>query len=383
LIRANSSPARLRVLGPPPAHGNDRRAFDDPANDLISLEAQELRHVVTSIVASAELLDSGTPVDEPAHLYSRMVLRESRRLNALIESAVALQHLEQGDRELDLAPVDIRALIRRAVFAAGFDQLRPIAVAAPDDLPLVYAEAEAILDVLRNFLSNARRFSPDGGNIAVTARQAAGMVEIEIEDEGIGIDADALPKLFRKFYHGDTGVGRLAPGAGLGLAINHRIVEAHGGTIVAGSKGLGQGARFLFTLPISRPGAETTDVLIVEDDAGYARLMRAELETEGFSSVRAADAETAEIMLAYLKPRAIILDLALPGVQGEDLLSRIWARGDALPTVVLTMKNLKAGEIAALETKGATAVLPKEAGAPQATVALIAAALAIIPTALG
>jgi len=63
LIRANSRPARLRVLGPPPAHGNDRRVSDDPANDLVSLEAQELRHVVTSIVASAELLDSGTPVD--------------------------------------------------------------------------------------------------------------------------------------------------------------------------------------------------------------------------------------------------------------------------------------------------------------------------------
>ena len=370
------------MLGQPPVHGYNRRAADDPAHDLVSLEAQELRHVVTSIVASAELLASGTPVDEPAHLYSGMVLRDSRRLNALIESAVALQHLEQGDRELDLAPVDIRSLIQRAVLAAGVDELRPIAVAAPDDLPLVHAEAEAILEVLRNFLSNARRFSPDGGDIAVTARHAADMVEIEVEDDGIGIDADALPKLFRKFYHGDTGVGRSAPGAGLGLAINHRIVEAHGGTIVASSKGLGQGARFLFTLPISRPGAATTDVLIVEDDAGYARLMRAELETEGFSSVRAADAETAEIMLAYLKPRAIILDLALPGVQGEDLLSRIWARGDALPTVVLTMKNLKAGEIAALETKGATAVLPKEAGAPQATVALIAAALAVIPTAL-
>ena len=382
MIRANSRPARLRVLGPPPAHGNDRRASDDPANDLVSLEAQELRHVVTSIVASAELLDSGTPVDEPAHLYSSMVLRESRRLNALIESAVALQHLEQGDRELDLAPVDIRSLIQRAVLGAGVDELRPIAVAAPDDLPLVYAEAEAILEVLRNFLSNARRYSPDGGDITVTARHAADMVEIEVEDDGIGIDADALPKLFRKFYHGDTGVGRFAPGAGLGLAINHRIVEAHGGTIVASSKGLGHGARFLFTLPISRPGAATTDVLIVEDDAGYARLMRAELETEGFSSVRAADAETAEIMLAYLKPRAIILDLALPGVQGEDFLSRMWARGNALPTVVITMKNLKPGEIAALETKGATAVLPKEAGAPQATVALIAAALAIIPTAL-
>ena len=381
MSRANSSPTRLRVLGP--AAGRAPNHPDDPADDLVSLGARELRHAVASIIGSAELLDSGALIDERVRLYSRIVLRESRRLSALIDSAVALQHLEQGDRELDLAPVDIRSLIQRAVFEAGKDDLRPIAVDATDNLPLVHAEAEAILEVLGNFLTNARRFSPEGGDIAITARLAGDMVEIEVEDNGIGIDAETLPKLFRKFYRSDTGVGRLAPGAGLGLAINHRIVEAHGGQVLASSKGLGQGARFQFTLPISQPGAASTDVLIVEDDAGYARLMKAELETEGFSTVRAADAETAELLLAYLRPRAIILDLALPGLQGEDFLARMWARGDALPTVVLTMKNLVPGEISALETKGATAVLPKEAGAPQAAVALIAGALSIIRTGSG
>lgn len=383
MIGANSSSTRLRVLGPPPGADDDRHTSADPADDLVSLEARELRHAVARIIGSAELLNSGAMIDERVQLYSGMVLRESRRLIALINSAVALQHLEQGDRELDLAPVDIRSLIQRAVFEAGKDDLRPIAVDATDNLPLVHAEAEAILEVLGNFLTNARRFSPDGGDIAITARLAGDMVEIEVEDNGIGIDAETLPKLFRKFYRSDTGVGRLAPGAGLGLAINHRIVEAHGGQVLASSKGLGQGARFQFTLPISQPGAASTDVLIVEDDAGYARLMKAELETEGFSTVRAADAETAELLLAYLRPRAIILDLALPGLQGEDFLARMWARGDALPTVVLTMKNLVPGEISALETKGATAVLPKEAGAPQAAVALIAGALSVIPTGSG
>jgi CheY-like chemotaxis protein len=381
MSRANSSSTRLRVLGPATRHDLD--SSDDPADDLVSLGARELRHAVASIIGSAELLDSDALIDERVRLYSRIILRESRRLSALIDSAVALQHLEQGDRELDLAPVDIRSLIRRAVFAAGEDDLRPIAVVAPDNLPLVRAEAEAILEVLDNFLSNARRFSPEGGDIAITARQVGDMVEIVVADNGIGIDAETLPKLFRKFYRGDTGVGRLTPGAGLGLAINHQIVEAHGGQVVASSNGLGQGARFLFTLPISQPGAASADVLIVEDDAGYARLMKAELETEGFSTVRAADAETAELLLTYLRPRAIILDLALPGLQGEEFLARMWARGSALPTVVLTMKNLVPGEISALETKGVTAVLPKEAGAPQAAVALIAGVLAVIPTASG
>jgi CheY-like chemotaxis protein len=381
MSRANSSPTRLRVLGP--AAGHALNTPDDPADDLVSLGARELRHAVATIIGSAELLDSGALIDERVRLYSGIVLRESRRLSALIDSAVALQHLEHGDRELDLAPVDIGSLLRRAVFAAGKDDLRPIAVGAPANLPLVRAEAEAILEVLHNFLTNARRFSPEGGDIAITARQVGDMIEIEVADHGIGIDTETLPKLFRKFYRGDTGVGRVAPGAGLGLAINRRIVEAHGGQIVASSKGLGHGARFQFTLPICQPGAASTDVLIVEDDAGYARLMKAELETEGFSTVRAADAETAEHLLAFLKPRAILLDLALPGLQGEDFLARMWARGSALPTVVLTMKNLVPDEISALETMGVTAVLPKEAGAPQAAVAVIAGVLAVIPKVSG
>jgi two-component system phosphate regulon response regulator PhoB len=98
--------------------------------------------------------------------------------------------------------------------------------------------------------------------------------------------------------------------------------------------------------------------------------------------VRAADAETAERLLVDMMPLAIVLDLALPGLQGEDFLARLWASGGVrLPVVVLTMKNLRPDQISALELIGATAVLPKEAGAPQAAVALIAQTLALQPAA--
>jgi DNA-binding response OmpR family regulator len=106
--------------------------------------------------------------------------------------------------------------------------------------------------------------------------------------------------------------------------------------------------------------------------------LKAEFAAEGLGTVRAADAETAERLLVDVTPLAIILDLALPGLQGEDFLARLWSVGGArLPVVVLTMKNLNAAEISALEATGATAVLPKGAGAPQAAVALIAGALVV------
>jgi DNA-binding response OmpR family regulator len=110
--------------------------------------------------------------------------------------------------------------------------------------------------------------------------------------------------------------------------------------------------------------------------------MKAEFAAEGLTTVRAPDAETAERLLVDMMPLAIVLDLALPGLQGEDFLARLWAAGGArLPVVVLTMKNLGPDQISALELTGATAVLPKEAGAPQAAVAVIAEALATQPVA--
>ncbi len=351
---------------------------DHAREDLVWLQRHDLSDALSSLVGSAELIDSGDLTDDQRRLFAGILLRKAGRLSALVNNAVALQRLETGHRELDIAPVDLRSLIERAVLAAGEDAERPIEVHVPAELPLVSAEAEAIHEVLANFLSNARRFSPDGGAISITARAFADMVEVTIQDHGIGMEAVDLPKLFHKFYRADRGVGRHAPGAGLGLAITHTIVEAHGGRVAASSKGLGKGARFRFTLPISQPGARSADVLIVEGEAWFASILKLEFAAQGLSTVRAADAETAERLLLNMAPRAIVLDLALPGLQGEDFLARMWAGGGKrLPVVVLTVKNLEPDEISALEAEGAIAVLPKEAGAPQAAVTLIAEVLAL------
>jgi len=138
------------------------------------------------------------------------------------------------------------------------------------------------------------------------------------------------------------------------------------------------GSRFLFTLPAVDENPEVADVLIVEDDSGFARLLQEQLVSLGMTTVRAADAETAERLLqAGMKPRAVIADLVLPGVQGEEFVARLGADpATAVPVVVLTVKSLAPAEITALQKAGATAVLPKEAGATQAAVSLITEALA-------
>jgi CheY-like chemotaxis protein len=384
LNRATPTPRQLKVLElnvpfHSPAGAAPADSGVDPIDDdLVSLRSESLRAPLSDMLGFAELIASSDLTNDQRELYTESLLREGRRLTALVDHALGLRRLETGRRDLDIEPVDVRSLIHRAVMVAGQDERTPIGVRMPDQLPLVSADAEAILEVLGNFLSNARVFSPKGGAITIEAHAAADVVEISIRDHGVGLVTDDLPRLFKKFYRNDTAARRHGPGAGLGLAINHMIIEAHGGQVSVMSKGPGKGARFQFTLPLARPIAPSEYILIVEDDAVFAALVKAEFAIFGMSSVRAADAETAEHILLDAPPRAVVLDLVLPGIQGEDFLAHIQAgNGAGLPVVVVTAKDLTPAEISALESAGALAVLPKEAGAPQAAVALIADALAL------
>jgi two-component system, OmpR family, sensor histidine kinase VicK len=346
-------------------------------DEMVSLVSHELRTPLASLLGFTELLYSRDFSADQRKQYLGVMLREGRRLTDLINDVLHIQRLEAGHQDLNLAPADLQALIQRAVVAAGEDANTPIEVEPTPMLPLVMIDTDAILQVLSNFLSNARKYSPDGGVIRVTTQLIDGMVEINVQDHGLGLPAEALPKLFGTFYRVDSGDRRLIKGTGLGLSINRRIIEAHGGKVEVHSDGPGKGSLFQFTLPAVHKNPEVADVLIVEDDSGFARLLQEQFIARGMTTVRAADAETAERLLkAGMKPRAVIADLVLPGVQGEEFVARLGSDPDnAVPVLVLTVKSLAPAEVSALEKAGVTAVLPKEAGATQAAVSLITEAL--------
>jgi len=352
-------------------------AVNHAKDEMVSLVSHELRTPLASLVGFTELLYSRNFNADQRKQYLGVMLREGRRLTDLINDVLHIQRLEAGHQTLDLAPADLQALIQRAAVAAGEDAQRPINVRRTRGLPLVMIDTDAILQVLSNFISNARKYSPDGGAIEVTTQLVEGMVQISVRDHGLGIPAESLPKLFGTFYRVESGDRRLIKGTGLGLSINRRIIEAHGGKVEAYSNGLGKGSRFEFTLPAVHKSPEDADVLIVEDDSGFARLLQEQFVSRGMTTVRAADAETAERLLqAGMKPRAVIADLILPGVQGEEFVARLGSDpANAVPVLVLTVKSLAPSEVSALEKAGVTAVLPKEAGATQAAVSLITEAL--------
>ncbi len=368
LMRADLTAAELRSL----------LAVSRVKDEMVSLVSHELRTPLASLLGFTELLYSREFSEAQRKQYLGVMLREGRRLTDLINDVLHIQRLEAGHQDLNLAPADLEALIQRAVNAAGQDILRPIQVRTSGHLPLVMIDTDSILQVLSNFLSNARKYSPDGGDILVTTNLVGGMVTIDVQDNGLGLPADELPKLFATFYRVESGDRRLIKGTGLGLAINRKIVEAQGGEVAVHSDGPGKGSRFQFTVPVAEPGPKVADVLIVEDDTGFGLLLQEQFVARGLTAVRAADAETAQRLLKEgMKPRAVVSDLLLPGLQGEDFVARLGAdSGPAVPVVVLTVKQLAPDEVSALEKAGVTAVMPKEAGATQAAASLIAAALA-------
>ena len=345
-------------------------------DEMVSMVSHEMRTPLASLVGFAELMSTRELTPEQRKEYLGVMVQEGRRLTSLINDFLDLQRIEGGHMQMRFAPADMGTLIVRAVRQGKGDDHIPIETRLPDDLPLVRVDSGAMARVLANLLSNARKYSPGGGSIIIGAAVDAGMVEVYVQDHGLGIPPDAISRLFGKFYRVESPDRQMIQGAGLGLAITKNIVEGHGGKITVTSPGEGKGTTFRFTVPVARQPAQSGDVLIVEDDGGFAHLLEAELTAKGLSSVWAADAETAEHLMARKVPRALVLDLLLPGLQGDAFLTRMRANhGLATVVVVVTLKDLEPSESMSLQKAGVTAVLRKGPGAAETAASIVAKSL--------
>jgi len=159
---------------------------------------------------------------------------------------------EAGELKIEREPTDLTSLIERTVASvAPRAEKNDVTMVKdlPTDLPLVSIDPQRIGQVLLNLLDNALRYSPAGGTVTVRARQEEQVVQVDIADQGTGLEPEELSMVFERFYRGDKARSRITGGAGLGLSIVRQLVEAHGGRVWAES-GTGEGATFSFTLPL-------------------------------------------------------------------------------------------------------------------------------------
>lgn len=212
--------------------------------------AHELRSPVTNLRCTVEALQDGLATPDLATIDA--LHDEIMFLQRVIADLQDLTLAEAGRLSLHLEPVVVWDAIGRAVGMATSTTRNPVVIDVPTDLPLVIADASRLEQVLRNLLSNARRHAGEAGAVTIRATAIDDRVRIEVSDAGAGIAPEHLPHVFDRFYRADGSRSRSTGGAGLGLAIVRHLVIAQGGTVTAGSAGLGLGATFTVELPRHR-----------------------------------------------------------------------------------------------------------------------------------
>jgi signal transduction histidine kinase len=226
------------------------RKATEMKSQFVSMVTHDLKTPITSIQGFVEIILTRNPPLEKIHGYLQIVREETERLVRIINNLLDLAKLEAGEFKLNRVPVNLVQLIHEALpILSKKSQIHKIHFQPPESIPDVWADQDLIIQVIYNLLSNAIKYSPEGGKIEIRISTMGDFVEIDIEDEGIGIPPGKLAKLFEKFYRVNSELTQGIEGTGIGLANVKYIIEAHGGSIKVKSQE-GRGSLFAFFLPV-------------------------------------------------------------------------------------------------------------------------------------
>jgi two-component system, OmpR family, phosphate regulon sensor histidine kinase PhoR len=225
---------------------SERRALERTQREFIAMVTHELRTPVTSIKGFAQLMQRRGPKTEMIDV----IAHQADRLQRLVEDLLDVSRLDARQLELRPSSVDLAALARAAADQAGALSEEHAVVVEVSEGPLEgWWDPDRLGQVLHNLLTNAIKYSPSGGEVRVRVEDLGQQARVSVADQGIGIAADALPRLFNRFYRTEAAAASGTTGLGVGLYIAKSLVEAHGGQIWADSGGEGHGTTFTFTLP--------------------------------------------------------------------------------------------------------------------------------------
>ena len=314
------------------AYAEALQEADRRKDEFLATLAHELRNPLAPIRNGLQLLRSA-----PAHVdreeLRQMMDRQLSHLVHLIDDLMDVSRVSQGKIILRKERVEIADILRSAVelgrplVEAGGHRL----VVRESDVPLaVEADPTRLAQVIGNLLNNAAKYTPDGGCIELAARRDGAEVLIAVSDDGVGIEAAMLPKVFDLFTQVDHSLDRAKGGLGIGLALVKRLMDLHGGSVSVESAGLGRGSTFTLRLPLAEPApvaeappAETQEattaplrVLVVDDNIDVAQTVGWMLESFGHDYELVHDGAAALDAARRFEPDAMLLDIGLPGMDG-------------------------------------------------------------------
>lgn len=231
-------------------------AANTAKSEFVSLVAHELRVPMTSIKGYADLIVSGVagPLNDQQQQFLEVIRRNLQRMSTLISDLSDINRIESGRMTFALKAFDIRetvADVTGSLHERIDARQQTLVIDIDDEIPDVYADPNRIAQVLTNLVSNANKYTPDGGQIFVKVLREPGFTAVSVQDTGIGISEENQKKLFTQFFRAEDHAVREQPGWGLGLSIVRKMVEAQGGQIRFESE-LGKGSTFTFTIPLAK-----------------------------------------------------------------------------------------------------------------------------------
>lgn len=311
---------------------------DRRKDEFISVLSHELRNPLAPIVAAAEVLLRDPQAGETAQRVGTMIRRHATHMARLIDDLMDASRIRTGKVTLRKTWIELQELVASAVEMNRplIDQRKQIlAVDIPPGVHLL-ADRDRLVQVLSNLLNNASKYTEPGGCIFVVAERTDGSVVIRVRDSGTGIDQDALLSVFDLYMQADRNQGRTQSGLGIGLNVAQRLVQLHEGTLKAKSAGRGHGSEFIVELPlppevpktaVTAPAVPRTgtvkQVLVVDDNRDAAETLSAILHMAGHEVKVAHDGVTGLEVALRDKPHAILLDLGLPQLTGEEVARRV------------------------------------------------------------
>jgi PAS domain S-box-containing protein len=351
---------RERLLESERAARADAERASRLKDEFVAVVSHELRTPLNAMMGWAELMARDV-TDVATRQRAVDVIRRNVRLQAqLVSDLLDVSRMLSGKLALEVRSVDLAAVIADAlasVQAAARAKGVQVEQNVAKGVAPMLGDPARLQQIVANLVSNAVKFTPQGGRVDVRLRQLDGEAEITVADNGIGIRPEFLELVFERFRQGESSSSRRFGGLGLGLSIVKQLVQLHGGRVNAASPGPGRGSTFTVVFPVetatpgarpespARPAAAEVslhglNVLVVEDDGDSRDLVAEVLRSRGAVVSAAESAGEALDMLRAFKPDLIVSDIGLPGMDGYEFIERVRslnaAEGGAVPAIALT-----------------------------------------------
>jgi len=315
----------------------DRAERDNRTKDqFLAMMAHELRTPIGAISNAVRVLEMTHAVGEPAARAHEVIARQVGHISQMIADLLDVERVVSGKIRLNRRPLDLADAVCRAVATFTGDTRLDRQFEIRTEPVWVEGDAVRLEQILANMVTNAIKYTPAGGRIRVDLCADGGDAVLSVEDSGVGISPRLLPFIFDLYVQADRTLDRAQGGLGIGLTLVRRLIELHGGTIVAASEGEGHGSRFTVRLKQVAPAktsselvlqpqrrAKSRRVLLIEDSADAREMLRMVLELAGHVVYDAPDGVRGLALVNVVRPEVGIIDIGLPIMDGYQVARRI------------------------------------------------------------